>query len=110
MYPVVAHWGWDAGQKVGDEEGVGAGWLVNLGYNDFAGSGIIHLLGGTCACVACYWMGPRRGRFSMDGKPIDIQGHSMPLVALGGCILFFGFLAFNGGSQVRHRCCVDGRR
>ena len=78
----------------------GAGWLVDLGYNDFAGSGIVHLLGGVCALVGCYFIGPRRGRFTKDGKPIDMPGHSVPLAALGGFILLFGFLAFNGGSQV----------
>ena len=78
----------------------GAGWLVDLGYNDFAGSGIVHLLGGVCALVGCYFIGPRRGRFTKDGTPIDMPGHSVPLAALGGFILLFGFLAFNGGSQV----------
>ena len=79
----------------------GAGWLVDLGYNDFAGSGIVHLLGGTCALVGCIFIGPRKGRFTKDGVPIDMPGHSVPLAALGGFILLFGFLAFNGGSQVR---------
>ena len=78
----------------------GAGWLVDLGYNDFAGSGIVHLLGGVCALVGCFFIGPRRGRFTKDGTPIDMPGHSVPLAALGGFILLFGFLAFNGGSQV----------
>ena len=85
----------------------GAGWLVNLGYNDFAGSGIVHLLGGVCALVGCYFIGPRRGRFTKDGTPIDMPGHSVPLAALGGFILLFGFLAFNGGSQVVFRFKVD---
>ena len=80
----------------------GAGWLTHLGYKDFAGSGIIHLLGGTCALVCCYLIGPRKGRFTEDGKPIDIPGHSVSPTALGGFMLFFGFLAFNGGSQVRN--------
>ena len=79
----------------------GEGWLVTLGYNDFAGSGVVHLLGGVCALVACAFMGPRRGRFTKKGIPIDMAGHSVPLAALGGFILLFGFLAFNGGSQVR---------
>ena len=77
----------------------GAGWLVDLGYNDFAGSGIVHLLGGLCALVGCYFIGPRDGRFTEDGSK-KISGHSVPFAALGGFILLFGFLAFNGGSQV----------
>ena len=61
----------------------------------------MHLLGGTCALVGCIFIGPRKGRFTKDGVPIDMPGHSVPLAALGGFILLFGFLAFNGGSQVR---------
>ena len=131
MYPVVVHWAWSAGDsgcyangttwlwkdcesaaKLGCDIGAcrddmgkdimhGKGWLVTLGYNDFAGSGVVHLLGGVCALVACAFMGPRRGRFTKKGIPIDMAGHSVPLAALGGFILLFGFLAFNGGSQVR---------
>ena len=90
----------------------GKGWLMHLGYNDFAGSGIVHLLGGTCALVGCYIIGPRKGRFKVElddgrltigpqeGNPKKIPGHSVPLAALGGFILIFGFLAFNGGSQI----------
>ena len=90
----------------------GTGWLKDLGYNDYAGSGIVHLLGGTCALIGCYIIGPRKGRFKTDledcrlkigpeeGNPKKIPGHSVPLAALGGFILMFGFLAFNGGSQV----------
>ncbi len=73
-----------------------------LGYHDFAGSGVVHVLGGTCGVVACYFIGARKGRFSevgITGHPI--AGHSIPLSALGGFILLFGFLAFNGGSQVQ---------
>ena len=90
MYPIVTHWAWDP-----------TGWLAVLGYDDFAGSGVVHLLGATCALVACAFIGPRKRRFTNAGKPIDMPGHSVPLAALGGFILLFGFLAFNGGSQVR---------
>ncbi len=75
------------------------GWLAQLGYSDFAGSGVVHLMGGTCALVACYLIEPRTGRFE-DGKPVDMPGHSVPLAGLGGFILLFGFLSFNGGSQL----------
>ena len=78
-----------------------SGWLNGLGYADFAGSGVVHLLGGTCGLVATYLIGPRIGRFNDAGKPIDMPGHSVPLAGLGGFILLFGFLAFNGGSQVK---------
>ena len=78
----------------------GSGWLFDLDYNDFAGSGVVHVLGGACSFVACYLVGPRSGRFDENGKPDKMPGHSVPLAALGGFILILGFLAFNGGSQV----------
>jgi len=113
VYPPVSHWAWDGGNdmpmNVTDETTgitkemmvtVGKGWLAETGYyKDFAGSGVVHLLGGTCALVGCYFMGARKGRFNKQGEPIDMPGHSVPLAALGGFILIFGFLAFNGGSQ-----------
>ena len=89
VYPIVTHWAWSED-----------GWLNKIGYDDFAGSGVVHLLGATCALVACAFIGPRKGRFTHQGQPIDMPGHSVPLAALGGFILLFGFLAFNGGSQV----------
>jgi len=89
VYPVVSHWAWDP-----------SGWLAQTGlYMDFAGSGVVHLLGACCSLVGCYFLGPRLHRFSEDGKPNDMAGHSIPLIGLGGFILLFGFLAFNGGSQ-----------
>jgi len=110
MYPPVSHWGWHCPNKEEThwiinelQENVtieqDCGWLVKNGYTDFAGSGIVHVLGGVCAGVGCYFMKPRAGRFSKSG-PIDMPGHSVPLAGLGGFILLFGFLAFNGGSQL----------
>merc|ERR1719516_521324 len=91
VYPPVSHWAWD-----------GAGWLAQTGYyKDFAGSGVVHLLGATCALIGCYFIGPRRGKFDNRGKPVNMPGHSVPLAGLGGFILIFGFLAFNGGSQAQ---------
>ncbi|KAK3861884.1 hypothetical protein Pcinc_032195 [Petrolisthes cinctipes] len=66
-------------------------------YQDFAGSGVVHLTGGIAALVGAIILGPRHGRFDSDSP--GIRGHSVPLAALGGFILLFGFLAFNGGSQ-----------
>merc|ERR1719228_1548683 len=89
VYPPVSHWAWDE-----------SGWLAQTNhYLDFAGSGVVHLLGASCSIVGCYFMGPRIGRFSDSGEPKDVPGHSVPLAGLGGFILIFGFLAFNGGSQ-----------
>jgi len=102
VYPVVSHWAWS-----------GDGWLSLVGcsaeqladnscpgyYRDFAGSGVVHLLGAGCSLAATYFMGPRRGRFNKRGEVLEMPGHSVPLAGLGGFILIFGFLAFNGGSQ-----------
>ena len=60
MYPPVSHWAWSGG----DEDGVGQGWLNAMGYQDFAGSGVVHLVGGVCALVACIMVGPRMGRWA----------------------------------------------
>jgi len=98
VYPPVSHWAWD-----------GSGWLAQTGYyKDFAGSGVVHLMGACCAIVGCYFMGPRRGRFNKKKEPIDMPGHSVPLAGLGGFILIFGFLAFNGGSQAQISNKGDG--
>ena len=91
VYPPVTHWAWDEN-----------GWLYQRNYKDFAGSGVVHVTGGVCALIGCLFIGPRLGRFTKDGKPIDMPGHSVPLAGLGGFILLFGFLAFNGGSQVSY--------
>ncbi|XP_062592526.1 putative ammonium transporter 1 isoform X1 [Saccostrea cucullata] len=101
IYPVVTHWAWSSG-----------GWLTigdtyssldneSVGYQDFAGSGVVHVLGGIAAFMGAVMLGPRIGRFHRSSKTVaPIRGHSVPIAALGGFILFFGFLAFNGGSQL----------
>lgn len=93
IYPIAAHWAWSTSGwlNIGNGEGIG--------YQDFAGSGVVHLLGGTAAFVGALFLGPRIGRFDEYSNPIDIPGHSVPLVSLGFFILMFGFFAFNGGSQ-----------
>ena len=78
VYPVVTHWAWsDRGWlHYGDGNGIG--------YRDFAGSGVVHVVGGTASLCAVYLLGPRMGRF-VDGKPSrSIASHSIPLVTLGG--------------------------
>ena len=106
VYPVVTHWTWhdDGWMKLIYCTGtVDEGTSVDcVSYRDFAGSGIVHVFGAVCAIVGCYFIGPRQGRFAENGKPSDMTGHSVPLAALGGFILLFGFLAFNGGSQVHN--------
>jgi Amt family ammonium transporter len=89
IYPVVTHWVWDS-----------RGWLAELGYSDFAGSGVVHLLGGVAALAGVLVVGPRLGKFDADGRPRAIPGHSLTLGALGVFILWFGWYGFNAGSTL----------
>lgn len=97
VYPIVTHWGWNA-----------SGWLATLGYRDFAGSGLVHVVGGSAAFFGALILGARRGRFTFvtgaGGKQRrtvhDLPKNNLPFGILGTFILFFGFLAFNGGSQL----------
>ncbi len=90
VYPVYAHWVW------------GGGWLSKLsfgmGHLDFAGSGVVHTVGGMFGLAGAIVLGPRFGKFSKDGKPNAIPGHSITLAALGVFILWFGWFGFNPGS------------
>mmetsp|Transcript_13633 Transcript_13633/g.42189 ORF Transcript_13633/g.42189 Transcript_13633/m.42189 type:complete len:475 (-) Transcript_13633:111-1535(-) len=95
VYPVVVHWVWSS-----------RGWLsafksnpiLNVGVIDFAGCGVVHMVGGAAAGIGAYVLGPRRGRFGPGGK--KIQGHSTPLVVLGTFILWIGWYGFNPGSTL----------
>ena len=89
IYPIVTHWVWNP-----------EGWLAELGFVDFAGSGVVHMLGGTAALAGVLVLGPRIGRFGPDGKPRAIPGHSLTLGALGVFILWFGWYGFNAGSTL----------
>lgn len=89
IYPTVGHWVWGPG-----------GWLAGLGFSDFAGSTVVHGVGGVSALVGAWMLGPRFGRFSPDGTPKVIPGHSIPLVTIGVFILWFGWYGFNAGSTL----------
>jgi len=89
IYPVVVSWKW------------GGGWLDGLGYIDFAGSGVVHLVGGVSALVGAIVIGPRIGKFGPDGKPVALPGHSVPLAIVGTFLLFVGWFGFNPGSQLQ---------
>ncbi|MCL1594097.1 MAG: ammonium transporter [Actinomycetia bacterium] len=88
IYPVVTHWVW------------GGGWLASIGFFDFAGSGVVHLVGGVAALAGVLVVGPRIGKYGADGKPRAIPGHSVTLGALGVFILWFGWYGFNAGSTL----------
>jgi len=93
IYPIVSHWAW------------GGGWLATgagtgLVFQDFAGSAVVHITGGTAAFVGAIMVGPRIGRFKKDGTVGEINHHSITITALGAFILYIGFMAFNGGSQL----------
>ncbi|MBK8045746.1 MAG: ammonium transporter [Anaerolineales bacterium] len=96
IYPVVGMWVW------------GGGWLANLGRTmgfgngavDFAGSGVVHMIGGTTALIGAIVIGPRIGRFNKNGTANAIPGHNIPMGILGTIILFFGWFGFNPGSSL----------
>lgn len=90
IYPIVTHWVWYG-------EG---GWLFDLGFVDFAGSGLVHLTGGVAALAGVRIIGPRIGRYDSEGRAQPIPGHSLMLGALGVFILWFGWYGFNGGSTL----------
>ena len=88
IYPVVGAWTW------------GEGWLYDLGFKDFAGSTIVHSTGGWAALAGALVVGPRRGKFRTDGSVKPTPPSNVPIVTLGVFILWFGWLGFNGGSQL----------
>ncbi len=96
IYPLIGNWVW------------GGGWLQNLGRSlglgngavDFAGSGVVHMVGGAVALAGAIVIGPRIGRFNKDGSANAMPGHNIPLGVLGTIILFFGWFGFNPGSSL----------
>ncbi len=85
-YPMTGYWKW------------GGGWLEKLGFHDFAGSTLVHAVGGWGALVGAIILGPRRGKYAQDGAINAIRGHSMPLATIGVFLLWLGWFGFNGGS------------
>jgi len=91
IYPIFGSWAWGGLLD-------GRGWLENLGFLDFAGSTVVHSIGGWLALAGAIMLGPRLGKYGPDGKPKAILGHNIPLAALGVFILWFGWFGFNPGS------------
>jgi len=95
IYPIAGHWAWSS---LYYGEGVQQGWLVDLGFLDFAGSTVVHSCGAWLALAGAIVLGPRKGKYTPDGKSNAIPGHNIPLAALGVFILWFGWFGFNCGS------------
>ena len=89
IYPVQGAWSW------------GGGWLSELGFSDFAGSGIVHMAGAAAALAGAILVGARKGKYGADGKPRALPGSNLILVGLGTWILWMGWFGFNGGSQLQ---------
>jgi Amt family ammonium transporter len=95
IYPVQASWVW------------GGGWLSELGFTDFAGSTLVHSVGGWCALTGAIILGARKGKYNVDGRVNPIPGSNMPLATLGTFVLWFGWFGFNGGSQLALGSAAD---
>jgi len=88
IYPISGHWIW------------GGGWLGDAGFIDFAGSTVVHMVGGCASLVGAWFLGPRIGKYSPTGESRAIPGHNIPIATLGVFILWFGWFGFNAGSTV----------
>lgn len=86
-YPITGHWVW------------GGGWLADLGFMDFAGSTVVHSVGGWAALMGAAFLGPRLGKYQ-DGRPVALPGHNMSIATLGCLILWIGWFGFNPGSTM----------
>ncbi len=88
IYPVVGHWIW------------GGGWLAQMGFSDFAGSTVVHSVGGWAALVGAIILGPRLGKYNKAGESQAIPGHNIAYVAIGVFLLWAGWFGFNAGSEL----------
>ena len=95
VYPVFGHWAWAGAWGLSEP-----GWLARLGFVDFAGSTVVHSVGGWVALVAVLYTGPREGRFVPGEAPRAIPAGNLPIAMLGVLLLAFGWLGFNGGSTL----------
>ncbi|MDJ0684214.1 MAG: ammonium transporter [Alphaproteobacteria bacterium] len=95
IYPIQGSWTW------------GGGWLAEMGFSDFAGSTIVHSVGGWAALVGAILLGPRKGKYAADGSVNPIPGANLPLATLGTFILWLGWFGFNGGSVLALGSAAD---
>ncbi len=95
IYPIQGSWQW------------GGGWLSEMGFADFAGSTLVHSVGGWAALTGALFLGARRGKYDAEGRPMPIPGANLPLATLGTFILWLGWFGFNGGSQLAMATAAD---
>ena len=88
IYPIQGYWNW------------GGGFLMSMGYSDYAGSGTVHLCGAAAALAVVTVLGPRKGKYAPDGTSMPMPGSNIPMAALGVWILWLGWFGFNGGSEL----------
>ncbi len=100
IYPVSGHWTWGGGWLMNGEAGSFMMETFGTTFHDFAGSTIVHSVGGWIALVGAAILGPRIGKYSKDGKSRSHSGHNLTIAALGVFILWFGWFGFNPGSQL----------
>jgi Amt family ammonium transporter len=96
IYPVFGCWVWGGGWL----STVGVNFGLGHGYVDYAGSSVVHMVGGIAAFVGAWVLGPRIGKFKKNGEPVAMPGHSFPMAVLGVFILAFGWFGFNAGSSL----------
>lgn len=89
IYPIQGAWSW------------GGGWLSEIGYSDYAGSGIVHMAGAVGALAGVILLGARKGKYGANGQVNAIPGSNLPLATLGAFILWMGWFGFNGGSELK---------
>jgi Amt family ammonium transporter len=95
IYPIQGAWTW------------GGGWLSEMGFSDFAGSTVVHSVGGWAALTGAVILGARKGKYGPDGRVNPLPGANLPLATLGTFILWFGWFGFNGGSQLALGSALD---
>ena len=103
VYPVFGHWVWN-----GVDSGTATGWLGARGFVDFAGTSVVHSVGGWISLAILVIIGPRSGRFPKDGPPQKIHGANLPIATLGVLLLWLGWFGFNGGSTLAMSDQVPG--
>ncbi|MEZ4742401.1 MAG: ammonium transporter [Bdellovibrionota bacterium] len=97
LYPVFGRWTWS-----GIHYGSSKGWLMEIGFIDFAGSSVVHFIGGALSLAVLLVIGPRFGRFPVAGKPRRISGSNLPMAIAGSIILAISWIGFNSGSNFRY--------